>query len=1089
MIIAYRNSVKICVLLLVPATIIRKFNFSLLAILLFIIGNSFAQVVSLGETPASVCANETLFIRYEANGFSGPNTFSVELSDAAGSFALPIVIGTLNSISSDYIEITIPENTSHGLEYLLRIHSSETGSYSTNTSAPIDINCTTKEYYWVGNSGNWSDYGIHWATTSGGSVFHSSAPGENDNVFFDSNSFHSQAVVNLGGDRTIRDMIWADGVDFIGIEINGGGLTIKGDYIVSEKVKMSISPLVFNSYLENNQISFDSYNHKGVITFRGGGSWYLNSDFYATTNTLLFYEGTFNSNGYAFHYYNEFFVLSDNFVFNWGNSDVYANNSISYWGNSRIFNPGSSTFYFSNSFRSEMIGPLDFHKVVVSGNLRLKGNCTFDSLIVNPGGSVELFEGSIQIVHDYVKLEGNRERLVSIASYNGSSPGVATLSVTNATEIIANYVEVSNNTIDNSEVALVPAKNVRDGGGNNGWDFDSYFYRDFYWIGGGGNWGDISHWRLSPDNGKTHIAPDDLPCSLDTVNFTVNSFMDVNDTVFLDGSATCRNMYWRAGSGQFSPTISGDITITGNLLFDSGVNTNTSIVFESSEIGNKIRWTDNFLNENFNSFIWIQGGGSWELESDIKMEGIILFDATLNTNDFDLDLSSLILFNKSAILNAGSSTVKFTNFLDYGGGTFNAGFSTFISTNKSAINKPFNFYNLIVSSGSSLEIQDNATTIDLLLEPGSELIVKAGKVISVNKLSAFGTMDSPIKIHSTQSGIVGQISQSSGVVNAEYLILQDNQAIGGATFNAINSVDLGNVSGWNITPSFLWFADSDGDGYGDVNVHKISGNQPEGYVLDNTDCDDTDAAINPESIWYADVDGDGYGDLNVPIQQCVQPTGYVSDNTDCDDSDASINPEFVWYLDSDGDSYGNVNIYIQQCVQPVGYVSDNTDCDDSDADIHPELIWYADVDGDDYGDINVFIQQCIQPTGYILNSSDCDDTDSLVYPGADPIADGKDNNCDGIIKDNEKIITGISDISKEVKIYPNPATDIINIEWIDKTIKSGYILNILGDLQEIEYYQNMNKITFNIAHLDPGIYLIVLTFNDQTSIKEKVLIR
>jgi len=44
-------------------------------------------------------------------------------------------------------------------------------------------------YYWVGGSGNWSDYASHWATTSGGSTFHSQVPTTNDDVFFDANSF------------------------------------------------------------------------------------------------------------------------------------------------------------------------------------------------------------------------------------------------------------------------------------------------------------------------------------------------------------------------------------------------------------------------------------------------------------------------------------------------------------------------------------------------------------------------------------------------------------------------------------------------------------------------------------------------------------------------------------------------------------------------------------------------------------------------------------------------------------------------------------------------------------------------------------
>ncbi|MGL4598717.1 MAG: T9SS type A sorting domain-containing protein [Bacteroidia bacterium] len=55
-------------------------------------------------------------------------------------------------------------------------------------------------YFWVGSGGNWTDYAHHWATTSGGSAFHSSIPGPNDEVVFDQNSFTQI------GDTIIMDM-------------------------------------------------------------------------------------------------------------------------------------------------------------------------------------------------------------------------------------------------------------------------------------------------------------------------------------------------------------------------------------------------------------------------------------------------------------------------------------------------------------------------------------------------------------------------------------------------------------------------------------------------------------------------------------------------------------------------------------------------------------------------------------------------------------------------------------------------------------------------------------------------------------------
>jgi MYXO-CTERM domain-containing protein len=76
------------------------------------------------------------------------------------------------------------------------------------------------------------------------------------------------------------------------------------------------------------------------------------------------------------------------------------------------------------------------------------------------------------------------------------------------------------------------------------------------------------------------------------------------------------------------------------------------------------------------------------------------------------------------------------------------------------------------------------------------------------------------------------------------------------------------------------------------------------------DCDgDVDEGFT--TTWYADADGDGFGDPSTPATGCSCPIGYVARDGDCDDDDSHVHPGEREYpngvdADCDGDTGGGV---------------------------------------------------------------------------------------------------------------------------------------------------------------------------------------
>ncbi len=211
----------------------------------------------------------------------------------------------------------------------------------------------------------------------------------------------------------------------------------------------------------------------------------------------------------------------------------------------------------------------------------------------------------------------------------------------------------------------------------------------------------------------------------------------------------------------------------------------------------------------------------------------------------------------------------------------------------------------------------------------------------------------------------------------------------------------------------LFYADSDSDNYGDAATSTRACTRPTGYVLDDTDCDDTDSATHPGAdeycgggdedcdgetdensamdvvVWYGDTDGDGYGVSGTRAAACAQPSGYAAVSGDCDDGDSGVSPGALEYCDGEDDD------------------CDGTTDEDDAVDV---ITWYRDSDRDDYGVATTTDVDCDRPSGFASTSTDCDDADADINPGEAELCDSADvdEDCDGLSDDLDPGVSGES---------------------------------------------------------------------------------
>jgi hypothetical protein len=125
---------------------------------------------------------------------------------------------------------------------------------------------------------------------------------------------------------------------------------------------------------------------------------------------------------------------------------------------------------------------------------------------------------------------------------------------------------------------------------------------------------------------------------------------------------------------------------------------------------------------------------------------------------------------------------------------------------------------------------------------------------------------------------------------------------GDGTFRAAVNYDVGG-------PFSVAVGDFNADGLPDLAVPNYSGSSVT-VLLHET-----------WPAYFRDADGDGFGDPSVRVRACTAPPGYVANNTDCNDANAAVHPG----ADEVGNGVDdNCNGQIDEGLQPLAITSPNS---------------------------------------------------------------------------------------------------------------------------------------------------------------------